>query len=105
MAELKSWLVFLPLVHPSGVVLGLTIVGHVKAVNGEHAIRVARTKGIADYPIVEEKRSAHFADARKRRQERFLRMGVEGDLPITPRRSPYRTSSTKSQRRVENPVR
>lgn len=91
---MTNWLVFVPLVHPCGVVLGLTIVGQVRAVNGEHAIRVARTKGLAAFPIVEEKRSAHFEDARKRRQERFLRMGVEGDLPITPRRSKYRTSST-----------
>jgi hypothetical protein len=51
----KQWLLFAPLVRPSDdKIVGLAVVGHVRAVDAEHAIRVAKTKGFPA-PMVGEK--------------------------------------------------
>lgn len=52
---MRQWLVFAPLRRPDNLqVVGISVVGHVRGVNEEHALRVAKTKGFIA-PIIGEK--------------------------------------------------
>jgi hypothetical protein len=80
----NNWLVFAPLVdYTRDVILGLKVVGQVRAVNAEHAIRVAKTKGFLA-PIIGDK---IVTNSVRVDSSRLLSLGGAGDLSAAPGRA------------------